>query len=72
MPSNCLTRSLLLVWLLRRRGVSTDLRIGVRLSQGNLEAHAWVEHEGSAINEASDIGARFAAFDAPLSYQLFS
>lgn len=45
-PATCLTRSLLLIWLLRRRGVSADLRIGVNLTQGKLEAHAWVEYAG--------------------------
>ena len=33
-PATCLTRSLLLGWLLRRRGVASRLRIGVRLAQG--------------------------------------
>ena len=33
-PRTCLTRSLLLGWLLRRRGVESQLRIGVRLNQG--------------------------------------
>lgn len=68
-PSTCLTRSLLLNWLLRRRGVPTELRIGTRLIQGNFEAHAWVEHEGEPINDAHDVGARFTAFDEPLSYK---
>ena len=42
-PVTCLTRSLLLRWLLRRRGIESDLRIGVQLVQGQLDAHAWVE-----------------------------
>lgn len=71
-PSTCLTRSLLLGWFLRRRGVCSDLRIGVRMNQGALEAHAWVEFEGEPINETSDIAQRFAAFDEPISYKVFS
>ena len=71
-PSTCLTRSLLLGWLLRRRGVSSELRIGVRLDEGRLEAHAWVEYEGRPINDADDVAARFAPFNEPLSPKMFA
>lgn len=58
-PDNCLTRSLVLQWLLRRRGVLTDLRIGVQLSNGQLHAHAWVELAGHPLNDAPDVAERF-------------
>ena len=35
-PATCLTRSLLLRWLLRRYGTASDLRIGVRFEEGEL------------------------------------
>ncbi len=59
----CLHRSLTLWWLLRRRGIVSELRIGVRLGQGRLEAHAWVERQGTALNDQADIGRDFAPFD---------
>ena len=62
-PATCLTRSLLLGWMLRRRGVASQLRIGVRMNQGKLDAHAWVEYAGVPINDQLDVGQRFAAFD---------
>lgn len=71
-PVTCLTRSLLLRWLLRRRGVASDLRIGVQFVQGKLEAHAWVEYAGVPINDAPDVARRFAAFNAPLSPEVFT
>jgi hypothetical protein len=71
-PSTCLTRSLLLKWLLRRRGVDSDVRIGTRLTRGQFEAHAWVEHNGTPLNDQPDIATRFAAFDEPVSARLFS
>ena len=71
-PVTCLTRSLLLRWLLRRRGIASDLRIGVQLVQGQLDAHAWVEVAGVPINDAPDVGQRFAAFNEPLSPRAFS
>ena len=61
-PRTCLTRSLLLGWLLSRRGVESQLRIGVRLTNGVLDAHAWVECEGVPVNDQSDVGTQFASF----------
>ena len=60
--TTCLSRSLVLVWLLRRRGVASDLRIGVRLVDGALDAHAWVECEGVPVNDLADIAQTFASF----------
>lgn len=64
---NCLTRSLYLQWLLRRRGVPTDLRIGVLLSDGQLLAHAWMEYAGHPLNDAPDVAEGYAPFERPLA-----
>ena len=61
-PATCLTRSLLLGWLLRRRNMASKLRIGVRLTQGMLDAHAWVEFEGVPVNDSPDVNEHFASF----------
>jgi hypothetical protein len=68
----CLTRSLLLRWLLRRYGTASDLCIGVRFEEGVLAAHAWVEKDGIALNDRPDVVARFAAFDQPVAPEMFS
>jgi hypothetical protein len=65
-PVSCLTRSLLLSWLLLRRQVANQLRIGVRLDGVAMQAHAWVECEGVPVNDSCDVAARFAAFDGPV------
>ena len=53
--TTCLVESLAGDTMLRRRGVSCDLRFGVRPPQrGELAAHAWVEHEGRVIFGALD------------------
>jgi hypothetical protein len=57
--ATCLPRSLWTWFLLRRLGVAGELRIGVRLRQGQLEAHAWVEHAGRVVNDRPDIGQQF-------------
>jgi Transglutaminase-like superfamily len=65
-PATCLTRSLLTGWFLHRRGVASELRIGVRLTQGVLNAHAWVECNGIPVNDLPDIASQFSVFDKPL------
>ena len=70
--ATCLTRSLLLCWLLRRRGVSSELRIGVNLSAGTLQAHAWVECAGHPVNDRADIADMFKPFASPPAMTAFS
>jgi hypothetical protein len=71
-PANCLTRSLYLWWLLRRRGIDSQLRIGVRMTDGALDAHAWVEHAGIPVNDRQDVSTDFAPFAEPVSPSLFT
>ena len=71
-PANCLTRSLYLWWRLRRSGIDSELRIGVRLVQGKLDAHAWVECQGLPINDAKDVAQHFAAFEEFPSTEAFT
>jgi hypothetical protein len=63
----CLEESLALWWLLGRQGIASALRIGVRKQDEKFEAHAWVEREGTALNEPESLHAHYAAFDAALS-----
>jgi hypothetical protein len=59
---SCLTRAVFLQWLLLRRGIVSDLRIGVQLQGGALLAHAWVEYAGVPINDVYDVAERYAPF----------
>ena len=61
--ANCLEQSLTLSWLLKRRGIETDLRIGAQKHEGKFAAHAWIELDGVAINDSHDVGERFPVFD---------
>lgn len=49
--ASCLERSLLTCWLLKYYGISTDLRIGVRKDDDDLDAHSWVEISGKVLAE---------------------
>ncbi len=63
---NCLSRSLTLWWLLRRQGIESRLRIGVRKEADVLEAHAWIECLGQVLNDRPDVGERLVPFDLPI------
>ncbi len=63
--ATCLCQSLALWWLLRRRGIPAELRIGVRKDGGELNAHAWVEHQGRPLNDFGT--AVYAPFDPPFT-----
>lgn len=63
--ATCLVQALALRWMLRRRGISCDLRVGVsRSERGEFEAHAWIECGGELL-----IGGGPAARFTPLRKQ---
>lgn len=61
---NCLASSLLLHAVLRRHGIASELRVGVRNDSVGFSAHAWVEIDGRPVNDTGDVGLRYAAFRA--------
>jgi len=63
----CLEESLGLWYLLRKQGIVSQLRIGVRKSSGKFEAHAWVEFGGEAVNQAEATHLHYAAFEKEFS-----
>lgn len=38
--------------LLARHGYSTQMHIGIRKDDGNLDAHAWLEYDGVPLMES--------------------
>ncbi len=63
----CLTRALVLWFLLARHGVACDLWLGVEKTTQTFEAHAWVEWHGQPVMESPDVRQRYAVFDTPLN-----
>jgi hypothetical protein len=61
--TNCLEQSLVLWWLLRRRGIAADLRIGARKGEQRFEAHAWVEFRGIALDSGGEDHLHFVPFE---------
>jgi hypothetical protein len=68
--TNCLKKSLVLWFLLRRQGIESELRIGVRRDQGEFQAHAWVEYEGIVLNDTQNVRQKFAMFERPIEVKL--
>ena len=57
---SCLRASVVLWHLLAARGISSELRIGVRKpSESSLDAHAWVEVQGQPVNDDPDVSVRY-------------
>jgi hypothetical protein len=61
--ATCLEKSLALWGLLGRQGIASSVRIGARKFGERLEAHAWVECDGIALNEPEEMHRHYPAFD---------
>ena len=59
---NCLLRSVMLTRMLKRKGFHPEIRFGVRKNTDAFLAHSWVELEGRAINDQSDVAERHNSF----------
>lgn len=47
--TTCLKKSLILLRLLRKRGIPAELRLGVRKVDDHFSAHAWIECAGRTL-----------------------
>jgi transglutaminase superfamily protein len=66
--TNCLEQSLVLWWLLQKRGVEADLLIGARKDANRFEAHAWVEFAGAALNSTGEGHLHFVPFEEQITW----
>jgi hypothetical protein len=57
----CLQRSFVTAYLLRKYGVAARMVLGAQKLP--FKAHAWVEVDGKAINERSNVQATYAVWD---------
>jgi hypothetical protein len=57
----CLQRSFVTTYLLRKRGVPAQMILGAQKLP--FKAHAWVEVDGQAINERSNVQTTYAVWD---------
>ncbi|MEM7405731.1 MAG: lasso peptide biosynthesis B2 protein [Pseudomonadota bacterium] len=64
-PDDCLSTSLLLLGLLRRRGIDATFHMGVRTLTGAFESHAWIELDGAVINDSDDVATIYVPMPLP-------
>ena len=64
-PANCLSRSLVVWWLLGRRRIASEVVIGAQIEQSEFRAHAWVECQQQVVNDRPDIAEQFRPFALP-------
>ncbi len=63
----CLGRSLLLWYLLRRRGMDAELVVGAKAPVDETwMAHAWVELDSVPVNDDADVRDHYGSFDLDL------
>ncbi len=63
----CLGRSLLLWFLLRRRGMDAELVVGAKSPiDDSWMAHAWVELDSRPVNDAADVRDHYGSFGLEL------
>ena len=60
--ANCLQQTLVLWFLLRRHGIDSEICFGARKQEGEVQAHAWVEFFGQALNEDKEVCRHFSPF----------
>ncbi len=68
--ANCLEQSLVLWCLLKRNGLESEIRFGARKHEDQMQAHAWVECLGVALNEDRGVDQRYAPFAGPAATTL--
>lgn len=59
--NRCLTRSLLIFWLLKIRREVAQLLIGVSTHTAIFESHAWITHDGEVVLDTPNLLRRFTA-----------
>jgi len=70
MGGSCLVRSLSLWTMLLRRGLTTEIRVGLRRREGKIEGHAWIEYRGVPINEDEKIVQTYDVYERPVSFDV--
>jgi hypothetical protein len=64
MSATCLPKSIVLQQLLRREGIETTLRIGVRKAGASLDGHAWLEYRGVPVADPPSVHDCFTVLHA--------
>ena len=64
LATTCLRQALAVYWMLRRRGLQPDVRLGVDRIDATPDMHAWVELDGMRLAQPNPRHAEFSASTA--------
>lgn len=59
---NCLSISAAYWWLMKRKGIITELKFGMKTGDGKLAAHAWLEYNGKPLTSDMEVGEKYIPF----------
>lgn len=59
LKGRCLSQSLVMRFLLSRKGISSELKIGISHATGQFDAHAWLERDGILLNDHPAVIAKY-------------
>lgn len=59
LKGRCLSQSLVMRLLLNRKGISSDLKLGIAQNEGKFDAHAWLEKDGVLLNDHPSVIANY-------------
>lgn len=66
----CLARSLTLWFLLKRKGIATELKFGMRKNKDKISAHAWLEYNGKELNAEGKSEQKYTPFSESILTKL--
>ena len=67
--AKCLEKSLVLRWLLARRGIDGQIIFGASKAEDAMQAHAWIEVNGVPLNEDDGAHRDFARFEQRQTFE---
>jgi hypothetical protein len=56
----CLRRSVILWWLLYRKGYSATIQIGSMMCESEFHSHAWVMLNGEVLNDSPEVVSKYS------------
>lgn len=72
LKGKCLSQSLALQFILRRRSIASELVVGTYIKEGVLFAHAWLERENEVLNDHPYIVSQYKVLLRQESSQLLN
>ncbi len=64
--NSCLAIALSFGFLLKRKGVETQLKFGYKSASGKLQGHAWLTYNNVPLTLNPKVAEKYSSFTAPL------